>query len=487
VTPPAEPRQAQPGLTLRTLGHACLALYRYGEAPLLITDPWLVGSVYWRSWWLQNYPTPEEVDWLTRSRRVYVTHEHPDHFHMPSIRRLGRGPAYLFPDLAEPGYLAYMGRHGYCAELVPPSRWQAIGEDVSILSIPVWNDDSLLLIDTPTALILNLNDAKPPRSALRAIRRMADRIDKPRILLCSYSPASCINSFLDETGIVSLKPAQQYVDHVCRLSAWLAADFYLPFASQAVFERRDSCWANDYRTTYDDLQRYWQSETRLLPPYTTIDLTDFTTDSTPPERYRRMERSRLAELTGRRVAEEESTALAAEDIIGLERKLNVFRWFLWLFFLRGFAFQLGEQRLRYNALRGRLEEASRSGSGDFIVVIPKLAVKEAVRNNHVSELAISMFVRIRLLRRADPRKIYALFAALQLDDYGHLTSSAALLRWMGRGVRHTFALRLPVPPLPKAIESVPGAVSRGARPIPDAPLFARIRPQRRLAGRFRFR
>jgi hypothetical protein len=72
VTPPAEPRQAQPGLTLRTLGHACLALYRYGEAPLLITDPWLIGSVYWRSWWLQNYPTPEEVDWLTRSRRFYT-------------------------------------------------------------------------------------------------------------------------------------------------------------------------------------------------------------------------------------------------------------------------------------------------------------------------------------------------------------------------------------------------------------------------------
>ena len=38
------------GVTLRTLGHACLALYRGGERPLLLTDPWLVGSVYWRSW-----------------------------------------------------------------------------------------------------------------------------------------------------------------------------------------------------------------------------------------------------------------------------------------------------------------------------------------------------------------------------------------------------------------------------------------------------
>ncbi len=239
-----------PALKARTLGHASLALYREGEAPLLVTDPWLVGSAYWRSWWLQHYPDAEEIDWLARSAHVYVTHEHPDHFHMPSIRRLGRGPTYLFPDLAERRYLDYMAGRGYRAEVVAPRRWRAIGGGVSILSIPVWSDDSLLLADTPAALILNLNDAKPLPPVLRAIRRAADRIDKPRVLLCSYSPASLVNSFLDDAGVVSLKPARHYVDYVCRLCDRLAADFYMPFASQAVFERADSRWANDYRTTH---------------------------------------------------------------------------------------------------------------------------------------------------------------------------------------------------------------------------------------------
>ena len=52
---------------LNTLGHASIALYRDGEAPLLLTDPWLIGSVYWRSWWLQNYPDEAELDWLAGS------------------------------------------------------------------------------------------------------------------------------------------------------------------------------------------------------------------------------------------------------------------------------------------------------------------------------------------------------------------------------------------------------------------------------------
>jgi hypothetical protein len=174
----------------------------------------------------------------------------------------------------------------------------------------------VLLVDTPTALILNLNDAKPLPPVVSMIRRVADRIAKPRILLCSYSPASLVNSFLDEAEIVSLKPARHYVDYVCRLCDALAADFYMPFASQAEFHRDDSCWANRYRATYRHLQQYWRSRARLLPPYTDIDLTDLTYRSTPPEQYRPVAAARLAELTAERAAAEQAVEISAADIAG---------------------------------------------------------------------------------------------------------------------------------------------------------------------------
>ena len=273
-------------LKLQTLGHASIALYRDGEAPLLLTDPWLIGSVYWRSWWLQNYPDEPTLDWLAGSATVYVTHEHPDHFHMPSIRRLGGGPAYLFPALAERGFLGYMQRHGFRAGIVPPGHWQPIGDGVAILSLPLWNDDSLLLIDTPNALILNFNDAKPVQPVIKAVRRLADRIAKPRVLLASYSPASVINSFSNANGPVTLKSPADYVGYLSTLCERVGADIYLPFASQASYERADSLWANALRTTYADLERFWAGATHLLPPYTTLALDDFTYHSTAPADYR---------------------------------------------------------------------------------------------------------------------------------------------------------------------------------------------------------
>jgi UDP-MurNAc hydroxylase len=49
--------------------------------PLVATDPWLIGSAYWRSWWLEKYPTADEIDLVRRARCLYVPHSHPDHFH----------------------------------------------------------------------------------------------------------------------------------------------------------------------------------------------------------------------------------------------------------------------------------------------------------------------------------------------------------------------------------------------------------------------
>ncbi|HXP06240.1 MAG TPA: hypothetical protein VN808_19165 [Stellaceae bacterium] len=330
---------------------------------------------------------------------------------------------------------------------MPPATWRPLGSGVSILSLPLWNDDSLLLIDTPDALILNFNDAKPPPPVVAAVRRLADRIGKPRILLASYSPASLVNSFRDAAGeILSMKPPEGYVGFVCRLCERLGADVFLPFASQASFERADSTWANQYRTSYTDLERLWRGPTRLLPPYTTLALVDLSHQSTAPGSYRPAAAARRAARTEERLAAEGAAAIDATDAARLQRKLNLWRWLLCPLFPRGFAFEAGDKALVYDPRRGRVRIEPAGDYGDFVVTVPALTLKEALANNHLSDLGITMFVRIRLLRRIDPRKVYGLFVLFQFDDYGHMRRPAALLRWLGCGLRRSLPRRLPLPP-----------------------------------------
>jgi len=64
----------------------------------LITDPWLVGSTYWRSWW--NSPKASDA-WREVEDLDYIaiTHMHWDHFHGPSLRQLPRSATVLIPDV----------------------------------------------------------------------------------------------------------------------------------------------------------------------------------------------------------------------------------------------------------------------------------------------------------------------------------------------------------------------------------------------------
>src|SRR4051812_28213374 len=97
-------------VSLKTIGHATLVVFEDG-VPLVATDPWLIGSVYFRSWWLEKYPTPEELNAVKDAKFVYVTHSHPDHFHYPTLRSLGR-PSTLhphFPRYEVTGFLASNG------------------------------------------------------------------------------------------------------------------------------------------------------------------------------------------------------------------------------------------------------------------------------------------------------------------------------------------------------------------------------------------
>jgi hypothetical protein len=81
------PTQRSNQMKSQVLSHAGLAVTSAGRT--LVTDPWIIGSCYWRSWW--NYPpvTPQ----LVRSLKpdfIYVTHIHWDHFQGPSLRKFDK-------------------------------------------------------------------------------------------------------------------------------------------------------------------------------------------------------------------------------------------------------------------------------------------------------------------------------------------------------------------------------------------------------------
>jgi hypothetical protein len=422
---------------LSTVGHATLAIKSApAAAPVLITDPWILGSCYWRSWWLERYPSPEQVADLGRARFCYLTHEHPDHFHPPSLRRLGPGPLFLVPAFSRDAMGAYLRNRGFRAETITAGTWRTLMDDVRVASVPTLGNDSILLIDTPEAFIANLNDARPTPDQMVALRWMRKRAGrgKPCIVLASYSSAGIGNSIYKGGERLSFVGGGRHLEYVNTLCRVLDAQSYVPFASHVVFERPDTRWANDFRVSVEEVRAYLEgTSVHVLPPYVTLDLATgaFTSEHAGP--LRREER--ISERVQAQLGVEAAAQGLTDDELGmLARKLGAAgRGWLPLLCPRGVGLVLGEQRIAYDPFRARVVPMRRRCS--ITLKAPVQAVKDVLASGFFSDLCIPMFTDVELAPEVSPIGVYVFFTMIQLHDQGATSSPSAFARWMRYLVR----------------------------------------------------
>jgi L-ascorbate metabolism protein UlaG (beta-lactamase superfamily) len=78
-----------------TIGNATLICY--DRAPVLVTDPWIVGSAYFGSWILSHEIPEEQMSAIKSCEYVWISHGHPDHLSGESLDML-KNKKILLPD-----------------------------------------------------------------------------------------------------------------------------------------------------------------------------------------------------------------------------------------------------------------------------------------------------------------------------------------------------------------------------------------------------
>ena len=157
IPPRVAPRRdARVGIRLHA--HACLELTHDGFS--VLTDPWLDGPAFLGAW--DQFPPPA-VDVATlRPDALCLTHEHSDHFHVPTLERLDRSTPVFVPDFPNRRMVAELDALGF-----EDVRAMAFGETYEIgpgitatcfEPASLWND-AIVLFDLGGFRLLNLNDA----------------------------------------------------------------------------------------------------------------------------------------------------------------------------------------------------------------------------------------------------------------------------------------------------------------------------------------
>ena len=69
-------------MNVRFVGHACIVVECSGASILM--DPWLSGKIFNNSWTLRPEPVFDPA-LLDRIDYLWISHEHPDHCHFPTL------------------------------------------------------------------------------------------------------------------------------------------------------------------------------------------------------------------------------------------------------------------------------------------------------------------------------------------------------------------------------------------------------------------
>jgi UDP-MurNAc hydroxylase len=259
-------------MKIHFIGHACIVA-ECADTSILM-DPWLSGKIFNNSWTLRPDPVLDP-SLLDRIDYIWISHEHPDHCHFPT---LGSFPdsfkqrvTILFQTRDSAKMLAAFKGLGYQhfrllphRELVPLTAQSTSTRGTKVYCYHAGLMDSALAVIDAQQVILNANDARISTSECKLILKDLKHVD---VLLNQFSLAAYAGFEPPERYLP--ERALQVLRNVSEVHRALDAKVTIPFASFIYFSSEDNKYVNPFANTvgdaYDYLNKQGQAAAVLYP------------------------------------------------------------------------------------------------------------------------------------------------------------------------------------------------------------------------------
>ncbi|MFK8058905.1 MAG: MBL fold metallo-hydrolase [Polaribacter sp.] len=226
------------------------------EDCLIWTDPWLFGTAFNDSWKL--FPEPNwNNSQFDKINYIWISHEHPDHFHFPTLKSLPKNfkenVTILFQKNNSTKMPDAFKKLGFKKiKLFPNQKVKELTSKTKIQITQIGQMDSSLAVIDKDKVVLNLNDCEISNKDAKNYIKKLGKID---VVLNQFSMAGYNGLINYETNLVEKakkKLATMTENHIS-----LNADITIPIASFIYFCMNDNKFINDYANTPEDVYDYF--------------------------------------------------------------------------------------------------------------------------------------------------------------------------------------------------------------------------------------
>lgn len=260
-------------LGFETCGNATLIVHDR-DTPVLVTDPWIVGSQYFGSWSLPYRFSGAQNEAFRGARWAWLSHGHPDHLNLESLQTF-RNATLLIPAHRGGRISSDLKRAGFSVLDLQDGRWYPLTERVRILCYADWNQDGALLIDLGgRCAILDLNDGVALGHRARLLAEFRPFRRRFVLRLINYGDADMMN-FFTESGERIAPPAATKkplgLDYSALLKEW-GGTHTAPFSCHHRYSRTDSQWAAAFAAPMEEHGvRFNGARGEFIPGYFSYD------------------------------------------------------------------------------------------------------------------------------------------------------------------------------------------------------------------------
>ncbi len=244
-------------MKIRLVSHASVIVE--GADLSLWTDPWLFGKAFNESWTLAPPPAWDE-SWLNAIDFLWISHEHPDHFHVPTLKALPdsfkRRVTVLFQKNNSdkmPRALAGLGFRN--VKLLPHRATVSLTPLTSVYCYHEGQMNSCLAIMGGGQTVLNVNDAEIRGPDCRLITKDIGPVD---LVLNQFSIAGY--SGLPDREARLRRMAEQILRTISDNHRDLRAKVTVPFASFIYFSTTDNGYVNAFANRPADVAEYFSAQ-----------------------------------------------------------------------------------------------------------------------------------------------------------------------------------------------------------------------------------
>ena len=229
---------------IRFINHASFSIE--WEKSFILMDPWYTGRIFNDSWSLLQDTDIKEIEGIEKISSIVISHEHPDHLHFPTLKKIrdkfpNNQITLYFPLRKDSSVKNAIEKMGFEFKYLQPSTPIKINEDLSLCSFPTGHDSGIVF-DLKDKILLNQNDAYFTDLEISQIKQIYPSID---YWWMQFSLAGYYANKEDKEGMKS-KGHDFHIERFKHYQDLIEPKVSIPFASFCYFCKHHNSYINDY-------------------------------------------------------------------------------------------------------------------------------------------------------------------------------------------------------------------------------------------------